>query len=342
MSDGTGRWWSYLLAPLGLAFLEAARLKSACHRAGLLRGASLPAPALAVGNLTFGGTGKTPFTLFLARRCLDLGLKPAILSRGYGRETTGPLPVSAASAAADVGEEPLLMARGLPGVPVAVGERREEAAALVDPAPDLFLLDDAFQHQRVARDGDLLLVDASRPGDLRVPPVGRLREPLSAVRRADLLVVTRGSFDELPPKLRALWGGRPAVSARFRWHAGLGPDGAGNLGSLHGRRLLAFAGTARPETFFAQARQEGLDLAETLSFPDHAEPTAERQAAVRSRASALKCDAVLTTEKDALKWLPSWKGPVPLLYVRLETLLDDPQGVLDALLLRLARRGTPR
>lgn len=323
------------LLPAGALYLGLARAKAALYGRGWLRRAVLPAPALSVGNLTFGGTGKTPFTLYLARRVQGMGCRPAILLRGYGRQTSAPRRVNPGDPAREVGEEALLYARGLEDLPVAVAARREEGALLVAPPPDLFLLDDAFQHLRVRRDADLLLVDASRPGDLRTPPLGRLREPLSAAARADLLVVTRGCYEDLPRPLRDRWGERPVLHARFRWAPELGPEGIGEGHEWRSRRLVAFAGVGNPAWFFAQARQEGFDLAETLAFPDHAEPTPDRMTRVARAALAGGAAGVLTTEKDAVKWLPLWEGPVPLLYPRLQTEVEDPAGHLAVLLDRL-------
>jgi len=330
--------WSAV--PLGVAFLGAARLKAALYSRGRLRREALPLPTLSVGNLTFGGTGKTPFTLYLASLALAQGHRPAIVLRGYGRRSRGPRLVSPDSPVGEVGEEALLLAHSLREVTVVVAERREEAAPLWGADRDLVLLDDAFQHQRVRRDADLLLVDASRPGDLRAPPRGRLREPLSAAVRADLLVVTRGCYEDLPRPLRDLWGSRPFIHARFRWAATLGPGDSGTLDAWKGRPLVAFAGVGHPGAFFQQALQEGLDLAERIPFPDHAQPTPERLHRVARAAVAAGAAAVFTTEKDAIKWLPVWRGPAPLVYPRLETEVEDREGHLEALLERVA--GAPR
>ncbi|MEW5765015.1 MAG: tetraacyldisaccharide 4'-kinase [Acidobacteriota bacterium] len=331
--------WARALLPLGAAFLGAARLKAFLYERGLLRRSVLPAPSVSVGNLTFGGTGKTPVTLALARLLRERGERPAVLLRGYGRRASVPLRVFPSSDPGQVGEEALLYARTMPDLPVAVAGRREEGAALLAPdAPTVFLLDDAFQHQRVARDLDLLLVDASRPGDLRTPPAGRLREPLSAASRAHLLVVTRG--EKVPAPLARLWGSRPQVRARFRWSREPESVPAGvTWATLAASQVVAFAGIGHPAAFFEQARNRGLDLAAALPFPDHAAPTPQRRAALLEAVRGSNAGAVLTTEKDAVKWAPAWTGGPPLVWPRLEVEFDDPQGRLGALLEEaLARR----
>ena len=332
-------WWTWFLWPAGIAFLGLASLRAFLHKKEILRSDSLPAPTLAVGNLTFGGTGKTPFTIFLAQRLTALGAKPAVLLRGYGRKTSGARLVSGDDSEERVGEEALLYKRALPELPVAVGERRTEAAALVMPPPGVFLLDDAFQHLRVKRDADILLVDASRPNDLMAPPVGRLREPLGACGRAKLLVVTRGSYDDLPADFRRAWGGRPAIEASYKWEELL-PSGSGSLASWRGRKVVALAGIGNPEAFLNQAREAGLAVTEAIILQDHARPNGRLVERAKKALRDTGAQALFTTEKDALKWAPVWPGPEPLVYPRLRAEIMDPQDHLGRLLSELlASRG---
>ena len=331
--------WAYPLWPRGLCFLGASRLRAALYQRRLFGSVRLPRPAVSVGNLTFGGTGKTPVTLALARLLQEMGEKPAILLRGYGRQSRGARLVSQDSPPQAVGEEALLLARNLPGVPVAVGERREEAAALVPGDTSVFLLDDAFQHLRVARDLDVLLVDASRPGDLHAPPGGRLREPLSAARRAGLILVTRGGPGDMPPALKPRAVGIPAAGARFEWEPELQPAGAGALRDWSGRRVLLAAGVGNAASFLSQAAEAGFDPGRALLLPDHAWPTPERIAQVLDRLAREKCEAVLVTEKDAVKWAPLWAAPQPLLWCRLKTAFEDPSGHLRMALESALGRG---
>jgi tetraacyldisaccharide 4'-kinase len=330
-----GRFWKAPLQPLGWTYLGLMRLRAWLYASRRLERVPLPRPAVSVGNLTFGGTGKTPVTVFLARLVRELGGRPAVLLRGYGRLTRGARLAGPAETSETVGEEAILLARSLPGVPVAVGERREEAAALVADDSDLLLLDDAFQHLRVRRDLDLLLVDASRPGDLRAPPLGRLREPLKAARRADMVLVTRGGAADLPRALKTWTGGIPVLGCRFPWSRSEPKETSSAWWHVARSPLVAFAGIGNAEAFFAQAEQEGLRIVSALAFPDHAAPTAERLAAVHRAAREAGAAAVLTTAKDAVKWAPLWPGDRPLVWPEQEVELEDPEGALRGSLARL-------
>jgi tetraacyldisaccharide 4'-kinase len=330
--------WAYALWPLGVCFLCVARLRASFYRL-LSRPIRLGRPTLSVGNLTFGGTGKTPFAIFLAERLRVMGSEPAVILRGYGRETRGPVKVTPDLSAKDVGEEALLIARSLPGLTVVVAERREEGAALLGDRVDVILLDDAFQHLRVHRDLDLLLVDATRPGDLHAPPVGRLREPLSAASRAHLLVATRGETRDLPEKLLSRSPELLAVSLRFKWSE-KACNRSGDLPweQLQSKPLVAFAAIGNPEAFFGQAEEMGLDLASRHIWPDHASPSAERLHTIIEDVKRTGAGAVLTTMKDAVKWEGSWTLDVPLVYPKLSVHLEDPNGHLDACLRSLLER----
>jgi len=332
-----------LFQPLGLLFLGLARIRARLYLSGALRRRELEAPCISVGNLTFGGTGKTPFTVYLANRALDLGFHPAILTRGYGRKTSGAVRVLPDSAFESVGDEALLTARSLPEVPVLVAARRELAADLAPAGTDLFILDDGFQHLRLRRDRDLVLLDLQRPGDLRPPPMGRLREPLSALRRAHLLVLTRGRLQQFPRRAALFWAGRPRVAVRFLWEDLVHPQCSETWADMAGRPLAAFAGTAHPRAFFEQARGMGLLIRETVAFPDHAEPTEERERRIRDAVQGSDARAVLCTEKDAAKWESRWNHEIPLVYPKLRAEVEDPSGALERLLLSLrAGRGGDR
>jgi tetraacyldisaccharide 4'-kinase len=334
--------WAYLLWPLGMVFLGVSAVRAWWFRR-VVSPVDLGRPTVSVGNLTFGGTGKTPVTIYLARLLQEMGERPAVLLRGYGRQTTGARRVLPESRSPEVGEEAVLLARSLPGVPVAVGERREEAATLVRPDCSVFVLDDGFQHLRARRDVDLLLVDATRPSDLHAPPVGRLRESVGAARRAAAVIVTRGAPSDLPEALRPAAAGKPVLGVTFQWAPK--PHGQGDFAiwsDLSGKPLLAFAGIGNPEAFFAQARAEGLTLGATLPFDDHAEPSPSRLALVLGAAEALRAPAVLTTEKDAVKWAALWPAQAPpLVHPVLEVRAGGDVGNLLALITAaLGRQGS--
>ena len=332
--------WTYPLWPLGVCFLGAARAKAWWYRR-VQSPMDLGLPTVSIGNLTFGGTGKTPVTIAIARLFLEMGHRPAVLLRGYGRSTRGARLVEPSGLAGDAGDEALLLARSLPGVPVAVGERREEAAELVRRDSTLFLLDDGFQHLRVRRDLDLLLVDATRPGDLRAPPVGRLREGLSAAGRAHAILVTRGSEADLPQNLAPFSWGRPLLGVRFLWEPRpFGQEEIASWDDLKGHTLACFAGVGHPDAFFEEALRHGLTLSVRRTFPDHATPDPHRLRMILQDAQSQAARAVLTTEKDAVKWAPLWPSDAPpLLFPRLRVELAGDVDGLRALLARACSAG---
>ncbi len=306
-----------LLAPLELAswaYGAGVRMRGALYDAGLMRGERVEGlRVISVGNLNVGGTGKTPAVLCLAEWLMREGRRVGILTRGYGRATTrpvtfvggGPLP-----SVAEAGDEPLLLARRCPGVRLLVGADRR---ALARRARDEFglevvLLDDGFQHRRLARDEDVVVVDeAVGFGNGRMLPRGPLREPLSGLSRATLLWVrtAAGGGEKRPIPSRA-----PRVRTRYRPTAWVDPgDGVHPPESLRGQPVLALAGLARPGGFLRTLEELGVDVRGTAFFPDHHTFGARELQEVRSRAVALGA-RVVTTEKDAVR-LPegfeAWK-----------------------------------
>lgn len=290
------------------------RLYAAAHARRRERAARaaerLPAPVVSVGNLHWGGTGKTPLVVALGAHLRDRGHRVAVLSRGYRRVSRGPLVVSRGAGplvtVAAAGDEPHLIARALPGVAVLVGESRLAAGRLalaeLVPPPDLFLLDDGFSHVALARDLDLLVLPAGDPwGGGRLWPSGRLREPLASARHADALLVAGGAAGDggaAAAGLAAFGFTGPGFAAPLVSGAPRFADGAPVPA---GARVLAVCGIARPERFFRSAAGAGLALAGTLAFPDHHAFPARSLAAIARRARALGAAAVLTTEKDAAK-----------------------------------------
>jgi len=287
---------------------------------------TLPAPVISVGNLHWGGTGKTPLVAALAEHLRDHGLRLAILSRGYGRRDSrvrvvsdgeGPLlgPLLA-------GDEPVLLAGMLPGVAVVVGSDRfdagRQALERLQPAPELFLLDDGFSHLRLARQLDLVALPAGDPfGGGKLAPGGRLREPLTAISRADAVILTgaengaEGLAESLRPagfEGRAFASRTRSLPARLRSGEPM-PAGA---------RVVAVAAIARPERFLDAAGAQGIEPAATLTLPDHhayPQPTLERIAAlVREH----RADYVLTTGKDAVKLHGRLDPPLAELPIRAE------------------------
>jgi tetraacyldisaccharide 4'-kinase len=280
------------LFPVSLLFRLLSGARAALFRRGLKRSVRLPVPVVVVGNIFIGGTGKTPLTIWLAGVLREAGFTPGVISRGHGGSDGAPRAVSAASTAAEVGDEPLLIARR-GRCPVVVGRDRAAAGRALlaaHPEVDILISDDGLQHYGLQRDVEIVLFDGRGAGNGWLLPAGPLREPAS--RRRDFTVV---NAPELTPALRAAVGGLP-----FRMQlAGalaepLARPGQGvALATLKGKRIVAAAGIGNPGRFFAMLRGAGLEL-EELALPDHHDFLDQPFALVDA-------DIILITEKDAVK-----------------------------------------
>jgi tetraacyldisaccharide 4'-kinase len=270
------------------------------------RARRLSRPVVSIGNLRVGGTGKTPTVADVARLLRDRGERPVILSRGYGRErSTDDVTVVSDREAirADVahsGDEPMLLARALPGVPVLVCADRYRAGRHAESVfdPTVHLLDDGFQHVMLARDVDLLLVDEHDLDD-RVLPAGRLREPLENASIADAVIVP----DAGPDRARKV-AERLGIATAFGLRRTLGTPGRLNGEPAHlaaDAPVFAVAGIARPERFFDDIRRAGLRVAGTWSFGDHHRFQQRDVSAIAARARSAHASVVVTTEKDGVR-----------------------------------------
>ncbi len=276
-----------------------ARVRNALYDAGVLRAHRVPnAVVISVGNLTAGGTGKTPVVMELARAALAAGRKPAILTRGYRRGDSVE------------SDEAKLLARALPDVPLVVGaDRRKTAAAAVAHGANVLLLDDGFQHRRLARDIDLVLLDARDPfgGDWQLPR-GFLREPGSGLARASAVLITRAQRAS-PAALMALRSivttkakrVVPIVAENHRPVAlvDLAASTSAPLDRVRGRRVLAFSGIGDPEALRETLEALGASVVSSLAFPDHHAFAATDLDSIRRAARDVEC--VVTTEKDAMR-----------------------------------------
>jgi tetraacyldisaccharide 4'-kinase len=318
-----------LLAPLGWLYGALGAVRRGAYRAGLLRPRRLARPVVVVGNLTVGGTGKTPLTIYLARELAAAGLKVGIVSRGYGRQGREARAVQADSDWRDVGDEPLLLVRRT-GCPTMVAADRVAAArTLIARGAEVILADDGLQHLRLGRDCEIVVIDGSRGfGNGRLLPAGPLREPAAGLARADLVVVNgepvHGSLGAgvLPAgALRMQLMTQPAVRL----------DGRGlacELGAFRGRRVHAVAGIGNPRRFFTELAGRGIEVIEH-PFPDHHPFTAHELAFGDEL-------PVLMTEKDAVKCAPF--ANARLWYVPVSAVFSD----ADALRLRTGLLGKLR
>jgi tetraacyldisaccharide 4'-kinase len=306
-------------------------LRARCYRYGLLKTHTLPRPVISVGNITVGGTGKTPVTAWIARHLLQQGLRVAVLSRGYGGTLEGQTAIVSDGEKLlltpdQSGDEPYLLASTVPGLMVVIGSDRYRAGTLAmeKATPDVFLLDDGYQHLRLHRDLNLLLLDCSKPfGNGQLLPAGPLRESISALQRADLILYTRCSTTTKPAHLLKKLPFCLTSHHITSFHR-LDTGDDISLESLHTARVAAFAGIADPEGFFTSLRLAGIQLQETLPLADH-EPYGHATAASLEKL-ALQTGAawLLTTEKDGVKLLDkqsSWSSKVVI--ARLELVFED-------------------
>ena len=326
------------LIPPALVYSLLQRLRAARYRSGSAAVRSLPRPVVSIGNLTVGGTGKTPVAAYIARLLIDQGLCVAVLSRGYGgtlegrtalvSDGTGPL-----LSAAECGDEPFLLASTVPGLAVVIGADRYLAGclALERLKPDVFLLDDGFQHLRLHRDLNILLLDYERPfGNGWTLPAGLLREPLPALQRADLIIETRCPRGAQAKPVSNI----PTITARHDLADAL-PLAGGvpiPLSDLCGRKAVACAGIADPEFFFNELRSHGIDLVSTFAFADHAGYSVRQISSLADALRTTGASILLTTEKDGVKLHDLPEELARMVYlVRLKLVVPEPSQLTRAL-----------
>ena len=299
-----------LLIPLSLLYGAMTALRRALFRLGVFRRERLPVPVVVVGNIVAGGAGKTPVTLFLARALAAAGFRPGIVSRGYGRTDDQRLvTVTASSTTADVGDEPLLLARRS-GCPVVVGRDRAAAGRLlVDQRGDVGLADDGLQHYRLARDVEICVVDAGRQlGNGWLLPAGPLREPRSRLGTVDLVLLNGGTAAPQGSGETPLVQGT-AFTLGAEEAVRLDGTARRPLADFRGRPVHAIAGIGNPGRFFRLLESHGIEVL-PHPLPDHAAPAPGVLAGLRDA-------EVLMTEKDAVKLQSSdapgaWYVPVEL------------------------------
>jgi tetraacyldisaccharide 4'-kinase len=305
-------------------------LRAASYRGGLLPQARLGGPVISVGNLSVGGSGKTPLVAWIAQRLRDAGLLVAVLSRGYGGSFRGDCLLvsdgtSVLAGVAEAGDEPVMLARALPGVVVAVGPRRDVVGRAVQErfGRPVFVLDDGFQHLRLRRDLDVLCLGPGDATDWPLP-AGRLREFARAGARADVSV-------------RILEEGEPASGPHF--FARRRTEGFTDLrGGVQDapRRAGLLSGVACPERLEADVRSLGVEVLAHSRYPDHHRFRAQELESAAQDARKRGADALVTTAKDAVR-LPEAALPLPLLVLSMRLELLDEEAFLGRLL-SVARR----
>lgn len=321
------------LRPLSWIYGLVVFVRNRLYDRGAYEQVSVGVRVISVGNLSTGGAGKTPMAEYLIRQCLAAGRRPAYLSRGYGRRTRGfRLVDPAADVVEDVGDEAMQVAGKFPGVPVAVCEDRVKGAEelLARRKFDVLILDDAFQHRRIARDLDLVVVDANRPPwNDRLLPLGRLREPMGALKRADLVVVNK-VFEE--DKIRSF---QKRVSYKLSFTrtvpsqlAPFDPDNdVISLKAAARRACILFSGVGNNDQFILEAKRLGLIVMRSYRFADHHNYRENDMRRVARRFRKLKdqqylvdLPVIVTTEKDymrlrSLPWFREKFGDLPFYYL---------------------------
>ena len=327
------------LNPLSAVYGQVTRFRRHWYEQRPHRQRQLGIPVVSVGNLVVGGSGKTPVVAMLAELLREHGYAPAVISRGYKRrDVTQDVAIVSDGvsvlAAVDVsGDEPQLLARRLTGVPVVVGADRYEAGLVARDrlGARVLILDDGFQHLRLARTVDLLLL---ADADLReqVLPGGRLREPLEAAARADALLVTeRAQAEALARRVgveRAFIVRVDSQSFRL-----VTPFGA--VVTPSPRRVVVVAGIARPERLVSAVRELGYSVEDRITFPDHHWFTAADVERVQARARKAGADAILTTEKDAVRLESVATGPVPMMFLPIDAHVEPEDAFTRWLLERI-------
>jgi tetraacyldisaccharide 4'-kinase len=329
------------LTPFSVAYGLGVRLRNRLYRSGGLKTYDVGAPVISVGNLTTGGTGKTPLVKWLATHLADGRRRVCVLTRGYGRNSSGRIVVadntSLLSNADEAGDEPFLLAQELQGRAAVICDANRVAAAewaIKNLCTEVFILDDAFQHQRIRREFNILAVDATDPwGNGKLLPAGSLREPISQLARADCIVITRG--DE-PDASRRVRGEIESCANRI-------PIFTSRM-TLTGTRFLsehadeafedrqsavaAFCAIGNPQSFFSLLRREGLNAVHTRAFRDHHLYTQADVDGIVTEAASYGATAVVTTAKDAVK-LVGLDFALPCLVIDIAIQIDDEREFLD-------------
>jgi tetraacyldisaccharide 4'-kinase len=295
--------------PLSAIFGAGVAIRNALYDRGSFQVKKLARPVVSIGNISVGGSGKTPFVIALGHLLTDRGIPFDVLSRGYGRTSTEITVVDPNGSPAYFGDEPLLIAQKLQ-IPVIVGSDRYQAGLLAEKkfSGRLHLLDDGFQHRRLHRDFDIVLLPAEDEAGVLLP-MGRLREPLSALKRADAVVLP--DSPDRQGRSKNLWQARRVIE----------------LPAARGK-MIAFSGIGRPKQFLDAVKSSNSELAGTITFRDHHrydQGDIDRLLALRKQTSS---DSFITTEKDVINLGPLSHQLSPLLKAKLRIELESPQQVI--------------
>jgi tetraacyldisaccharide 4'-kinase len=322
---------SFVLPPLSLLYGAVTRTRLSLYRRGTFHTTKLDRPVISIGNITTGGTGKTPLVEWVARTIASHGQKVCILTRGYGRKDPH-LQVIVSdgyvvlASPAEAGDEPYLLATKLTGQAAVISSADRIAAgeeAINDFGTQCFVLDDGFQHLRLARDLNIVTIDATNPwGGGKLLPHGRLREAPEGLSRADCVVITRcdqaGDVEKLCAEISRLIGGRPIFKSSMRPVRVVSLKNAGETLAAPAR-VAAFCAVGNPGSFFENVRRLGFEIELQRSFPDH---HVYSQSEVDSLIRDAGGSSLMTTAKDAVK-LRTLSFTVPCYVMEIEIAIDD-------------------
>lgn len=343
----------------------AVRVRVVAYETDYLKSKKLDAAVISIGNITHGGTGKTPLVEYIARYLQDEGYSAAILTRGYGRKSEGRLVLndprnstaskensqSAVESNDDTrlgdyteyGDEPLMLARALPDVPVIIDRDRYEGGlwAKCELGAKTLILDDGYQHLKLARDLNILLLDATDPfGGFEMAPFGRLREPLYGIKRADLIIITRADrpMDQAQTLsiIKHFCGEKVPVMYVYSEITHLRHTGTNNVyevGDFIGWNVVVMCGIGNPNVFSEDILHQGINIMDEKFFPDHHPYTQQDLDQITAEASRIGADAIITTEKDAVRIEGLKQGDVPVYSAQLRIGSED-EVRLKSLLLR--------
>lgn len=306
--------WLLPLYLISLIYGGIISLRNILYDHNILTQKKVSVKVISIGNITIGGTGKTPAVIMLAQILKKNGYRPAVVSRGYGGKSLNPVNIASNGdqiliKTQEAGDEPVLIARRLTSIPVITGKDRYAAAryALKNFDINLIILDDAFQHRTLFRDVDILLLDAKRPfGNGLLIPGGRLREPTGSIERADIIVAT-GNREENASTISRIIEERFSSKILFTGYRKTKDIMNGHSGEilsgdcLRGRKIYAFSGIAQPDNFLQTITDQGGIVTGELIFPDHHVYKKEDLKRIKEQAAASRADMILTTEKDYMK-----------------------------------------
>ncbi len=307
--------------PLSSLYGAIAAARNGFYDRGVLKSRKLSSPVISVGNISMGGSGKTPFVILVGELLKRRGVAFDVLSRGYGRATRGTLQVDPNGTSHAFGDEPLLIARRL-GCPVVVGQKRYPAGSLAErqgSSPFLHILDDGFQHRALARDFDIVLLTSEDLHDQLIP-AGRLREPISSLRRADAIVLTEEIDPAQLPPGKFVWRVRRGLSIATAPEA-----------------PIVFCGIARPHRLVEQLRARGIQPIAEKFYRDHHRYTANDIRDLLELRKQKKAGGFITTEKDSIN-LGSHLAEIDPVIARVEMELIDSADLVDTILRVIAER----